>query len=97
MSVWIQLFTKTDDALSMTHYKSIANLYPVCWSYKHSVTDPQVYGGVMAGALSIDEAEGLHQTGLLAVQEQGPPYGLPLVLLHTVQLNLNHETFKTHT
>lgn len=48
------------------------------------VTDPQVDLGVMAWAFSIGEAEGLQQTRLLTVQEQSPPDGLPLVLLHTV-------------
>lgn len=60
-------------------------------------TDPQIDLGVMAQAFSVSEAEGLQQTGLLAVQEQSPPDGLPLVLLLTVQVNLYHKVFKIHT
>lgn len=51
----------------------------------------------MARAFSIGKAEGLQQTGLLAVQEQSPPDGLLLVLLHTVQLNLHHKALKIYT
>lgn len=57
-------------------------------------TDPQVDLGVVAGALSVDNAEGLQQTGLLAVQEQSPPDGLLLVLLPAVQLNLHLKALK---
>ncbi|TNN78564.1 hypothetical protein EYF80_011159 [Liparis tanakae] len=47
--------------------------------------------GVVAQALSVGEAQGLVQTGPLGVQEQGPPDGVLLVLLHTVQLDLHHK------
>ncbi len=60
-------------------------------------TDPQIDLGVMAQTFSVSKAEGLQQTGLLAVQEQSPPDGLLLVRLLTVQVNLYHKAFKTHT
>ena len=65
---------------------------------RQSVTDPQVDLCVMTNTFSVGEAEGLQQAGLLAVQEQSPPDGLLLLLLHTVQLDLHHEAWKhTHT
>lgn len=57
------------------------------------MTDPQVDPGVQAQAFPVCKAQGLQQAGLLAVQEQGPPDGISLVLLRAVQLNLHHEAW----